>query len=168
MDYRKLNAKVVRDQYPLPRVDDSLDAVAGSRWFTTLDLKSAYSRIPVIPENQNKTAFSTPFGLNNFKRMPFGLANAPATFKRIIANLFRKELMQRVICYLDDILIYSHTIDRHLNLIDTVLEILQSVNLRLNSEKCSWFKKSVRFLGHIISEDGIATDNEKLNVVRDW
>ena len=168
VDYRKLNAKVVRDQYPLPRVDDSLDAVAGSRWFTTLDLKSAYSQIPVVPEDQNKTAFSTPFGLYNFKRMPFGLANAPATFQRIMANLFRKELMQGVICYLDDILVYSHTIDGHLKLIETVLERLQSVNLRLNSEKCSWFKKSVRFLGQIISEDGIATDDEKLKVVRDW
>ena len=76
--------------------------------------------------------------------------------------------MQGVMCYLDDIIIYSNTIDGHLKLIETVLERLQSVNLRLNSEKCSWFKKSVRFLGHIISEDGIATDNEKLKVVRDW
>ena len=168
VDYRKLNAKVVRDQYPLPRVDDSLDAVAGSIWFTTLDLKSAYSQIPVIPEDQNKTAFSTPFGLYNFKRMPFGLANAPATFQRIMANLFRRELMQGVICYLDDILIYSHTIEEHLKLIEIVLERLQSVNLRLNSEKCSWFHKSVSFLGHIISEDGIATDDDKLKVVRDW
>ena len=81
MDYRKLNAKVERDQYHLPRVDDSLDAVAGSRLFTTLDLKSVYSRISVVPENQNKMAFSTPFRLYNFKRMPFGLANAPANFQ---------------------------------------------------------------------------------------
>ena len=76
--------------------------------------------------------------------------------------------MQRVICYLDDIILYSNTIDGHLKLIETVLERLQSVNLRLNNEKCSWFKKSVGFLGHIISIDGIATDNEKLKVVRDW
>ena len=117
VDYRKLNAKVVRDQYTLPRVDDSLNAVAGSRCFTTLDLKSAYSQIPVVPEYQNKTTFSTPFGLYNFKRMPFGIANAPAAFQRIMANLSMKELMQRVICYLDDILIYSNIIDEHLTLI---------------------------------------------------
>ena len=93
------------------KVDNSLDAVSGSRWFTTLDLKSAYSQITKFPEDQHNTAFSTPFGLYNFKRMPFGIANAPASFQRIMANLFRKELMQRVICYLDDILIHSNTID---------------------------------------------------------
>ena len=80
VDYRKLNARVVRDQYPLPLCDDSLNDVAGSRWFTTLDLKSEYSQIPVVPDDQNKTAFSTPFSLYNFKRMLFGLANAPAIF----------------------------------------------------------------------------------------
>ena len=74
VDYRKLNTKVVRDQYPLPRVDNSLDAVAGSIWFTTFDLKVAYSKIPSVPEDQNKTAFSIPFGLYNFIRMPFSLA----------------------------------------------------------------------------------------------
>ena len=106
VDYRNLNKKTVRDAYPIPRIDDSLEALKGAKICSCFDLKSAYNQINVNKSDQHKTAFNSPWGLYEFTRMPFGLVYAPATFQKIMSNILRDEIFKYVICYLDDILVY--------------------------------------------------------------
>ena len=108
-DFRALNAKTVKDAYPLPRIDESMDALAGARWFSTLDLQSAYTQVPMHPDDQHKTAFTTPFGLCAHRRIAFGLCNAPAPFQRLMQTAFREEMFSILLCYLDDVLVFSST-----------------------------------------------------------
>ena len=117
IDYRQLNAVTIKDKYPLPRVDDTIDALFGAKYFTSLDLFSGYSQILVKPEDIHKTAFICEFGLFDFNRMSFGLTNAPATFQRAMAHIFRSVMYDYVLCYLDDIIIFSKTFVDHLNYI---------------------------------------------------
>ena len=167
-DFRALNAKTVGDAYPLPRIDESLDALAGARWFSTLDLQSAYTQVPMHPEDQHKTAFTTPFGLYEYRRMPFGLKNAPSTFQRLMQTVFRDELFTVLLCYLDDILVFSKSIEEQIERLDLVFSKLRHYGLKLQLKKCSFFKRSVIYLGHQISEQGISTDPEKINAVVNW
>ena len=120
-DYRALNAKTVRDVHPLPRIEECLDALRGARYFTSLGLQSAYNRIPTEKKDQHKTAFCTPFGLFEWTKMNFGLTNAPATFQLLMSGIFRNELFQILLCYLDDILVFGETIQRSLERLDLVL-----------------------------------------------
>ena len=145
-----------------------MDIVAGKKYYTSLDLKSAYNQIPVVREDQHKTAFISPLGLYQFVRMPFGLINAPATFQRIMINLFRDNKFENVVCYLDDIVIFSDNVDQHVETIDRVLSKLEEVGLKLNVDKCKFFKSKILFLGHKVSERGLEADDEKLKAVRDW
>lgn len=168
VDYRKLNLKTVRDAFPLPRIDESLDALLGAKYFTTLDLASGYHQIAMHPDDQHKTAFSTPFGLYEFTRMPFGLCNSPATFQRLMQNIFNDSVFQILLVYLDDLIIYSSTLEEHLTRLDKVLGRLEEHNLKLKGRKCHFFKDQVRYLGYVISAKGIATDPEKVNVVETW
>ena len=101
VDYHKLNEKTILDPYPIPRVDDSLDAVEGSIIFSCFDFKTAYNQVEINKGDQHKTAFSSPWGLFEFTRMSFGLVNTPATFQRIMSNIFREEIYKFVVCYLD-------------------------------------------------------------------
>ena len=107
MDYRQLNAKVKRDAYPLPRIDESLDILGGAKYFSTIDLASAYNQVEVAPADRHKTAFTTPFGLFKYNRMPVGLGGAPVTFQRVIQTIFRDELLEILIVYLDDIIVFQ-------------------------------------------------------------
>ena len=131
IDYRELNAKTHKDAHPIPRIDESFDATEGSKYFSTLDLQSAYNQIEVAVEDRAKTAFTTPFGLYEFTRMPFGLCNAPAIFQRLMQVIFRKQMYQTMLCYLDDILIFSKTIEEHIQRLDEVFEILEINGLKL-------------------------------------
>ena len=106
-DYRALNAKTIKDAHPLPRIDESMDAMKGARWFSTFDLQSAYNQVRMHPDGQHKTAFTTPFGLYEFTRMLFGLCNAPATFQRLMQTAFHNEFYTILLCYLDDIIIFA-------------------------------------------------------------
>ena len=161
IDYRTLNAKTVKDAYALPRIIESMDAMTGSKWFTTLDLQSAYNQVQMEPADQHKTAFTTPLGL-------FGLCNAPATFQRLMQTAFHAEMFNILLVYLDDIVVYSDTLDEHLARLDTVFTRLKSYGLKLEIRKCSFFKKSVKYLGHVVSSEGVATDPDKISAVRDW
>lgn len=168
VDYRKLNLKCQRDQFPLPRVEECFDVLHGASVFSTMDLTSGYNQIPVKESDRFKTAFTTPFGLYEYNRMPFGLSNAPATFQRLMQQCFREEIFQILLIFLDDIIVYSKTMDEHIQRLDTVFTILKKHGLKLKMKKCSFFKKSVRYLGHIVSQDGISTDEEKIKCVKDW
>ena len=167
-DFRALNAKTVKDAYPLPRIDESMDALAGAQYFSTLDLQSAYMQVPMHPDDAHKTAFTTPFGLFEHRRMAFGLCNAPGTFQRLMQTAFREEMFSILLCYLDDILVFSRTVAEHISRLDTVFTRLAEYGLKLARRKCDFFRREVRYLGHRVSADGIATDPEKVTAVQNW
>ena len=135
-DFRALNAKTVKDSYPLPRIDESMDALAGARYFSTLDLQSAYMQVPMHPDDAHKTAFTTLFGLYEHRRMVFELCNAPATFQRLMQTAFRNEMFNILLCYLDDLLVFSRTISEHIRRLDTVFTRLSEFGLKLELIKC--------------------------------
>ncbi|GBM26318.1 Retrovirus-related Pol polyprotein from transposon 297 [Araneus ventricosus] len=168
VDYRKLNEITKKDSYPLPRIDDTLDALNGSQWFTTLDLKSGYWQVEIRPEDREKTAFTTGQGLWQFKVMPFGLCNAPATFERLMETVLRGLSSEACLVYLDDIIIVGRTFEEHLNNLREVFQRLQKANLKLNPKKCRFFQKEVAYLGHVTSAEGVKTDPEKIKAVVVW
>lgn len=167
-DYRGLNAKTLKDAHPLPRIEESIDMLSGSKWFCSLDLRSAYNQVPMAEEDKYKTAFATPFGLMQWTVMSFGLCNAPATFQRLMNTVFREELFQTILCYLDDIMVAGSTIKETLERLETVLKKLCEYGLKVELRKCSFFQEEVIFLGHKVSANGIATDPEKVRVVKEW
>ncbi len=167
-DYRKLNNITRRDAFPLPRIDECLDALGGARFFSTLDLASGYHQVAMHPNDQHKTAFISPLGLYEWTRMPFGLTNAPATFQRVMQSAMSDFLFQIMLVYLDDILVYSKTWEDHLKRLEQVFLRLREIGVKLNPDKCCFGLKSVHFLGYVISSDGIATDPDKIAAVKEW
>lgn len=168
VDYRQLNAKTRKDAYPLPRIEESLDALAGARLFSTLDLTAGYNQIPMAEKDKQKTAFCTPFGLFEFNRMPFGLCNSPSTFQRLMERIFGDERYNSLLLYLDDIVVFSSSFETHLQRLEMVLGRLEKHNLKLKLDKCHFFQTEVRYLGHVISPLGVATDPEKIRAVVEW
>lgn len=139
MDYRQLNAKTIPDRYPLPRIDDLLHEATTAPYMSTIDLRSGYWQIAIDKQHKEKTGFITPFGIFVFKRMPFGLRNAPATFQRLM-DRFKIELKNiLVLAYLDDLIIRSFTFKQHLDDLATVFKRLQVFSLKVNREKCKFF-----------------------------
>ncbi|GFS82463.1 hypothetical protein TNCV_4777721 [Trichonephila clavipes] len=145
VDYRKLNSVTKKDVYPLPRIDDTLDCLKGAMFFSSMDLRSGYWQVEIDEADREKTAFITPEGLYEFKVMPFGLCNAPATFERMIDNFLRHFKWAMCLCYLDDIIVFSETFEDHLIRLRLVLKCLQEAGLKLNSKKCLLLPKK-RFI----------------------
>ena len=168
VDFRLVNSLTLKDSYPLPRIDDSIDALRGSKWFSTLDLASGYWQVPMAPEDVEKTAFATPFGLYQFKVMPFGLANAPATFERMMECVLSGLHWETCLIYLDDVIIFSKTYEEHIVRLHQVLTRLKEANLKLSPSKCKLFRPQVEYLGHVVSKDGVATDPKKMAAVTAW
>lgn len=168
VDYRQLNAKTRKDAFPLPRIEETLDALSGAKWFSTLDLASGYNQVSVAPQDREKTAFCTPFGLFEFNRMPFGLCNAPSTFQRLMERIFGDQSLHALLLYLDDIVIFSSTFDQHLDRLEMVLSRLQTHHLKVKLKKCHFFQTEVGYLGHVISADGVSTDPEKIRAIAEW
>lgn len=168
IDYRKLNAKTIPDAFPLPRIDDSLDALGKAKLFTTLDLASGYHQVAMDERDRQKTAFTTPFGLYEYMRMPMGLINSGATFQRMMSSTMSDLAFKILLVYLDDLLIYSSNFEDHLERLETVLSRLQQVGLKVNPKKCTFAQKSVEYLGHTVSADGIAASKEKTRAVSSW
>ena len=168
VDYRRLNNKTVKDAYPLPRIEESLHALSGAQLFTTLDLASGYHQIAMAPEDRQKTAFVTPFGLYEHARMPFGLTGAPATFQRLMNSIMSDVLFNFLLVYLDDLLIYSRTFESHLEHLEQILQKLRDAGLKLNIEKCHILREEVSYLGHTISKEGIGCQTEKTEAIQKW
>jgi len=168
VDYRTLNSVTRKDAYPLPRIDACLDAMATASWFSVFDLQSAYHQVLVNPADSDKTAFICPRGMFKFRKMPFGLCNAGATFQRLMDIIMSGLCFQVCLVYLDDIIVFSQTPEQHLVRLRIVLERLRSAGLKLKPEKCTLFQKSVAFLGHVVSGRGIETDPVKTQAVKEW
>ena len=169
IDFRKLNSRTKRDAYALPRIEEMYDCLYGARWFSSLDIKSAYWQVEVDEADKEKTAFTVgPLGFYECNRMPFGLCNAPATFQRLMENCFGDINMQSCLIYLDDIVVFSRTFEEHVERLSLVFERLAEAGLKLSPAKCRLFQDKIKYLGHIVSSEGIATDPEKIRCVKDW
>ena len=168
IDYRKVNAVTVKDAFPIPRIDDTLDRLVGAEYFSALDLMRGYWQVEVEEQDRNKTAFTTPFGLYEFNVVPFGLCNAPATFQRLMQMVLAGLQWDICLAYLDDIIIFSSTFRQHLDRLDQVLQRLANAGLTLKPSKCHLLRKSVNYLGHVISSTGIAIDPAKIDTVSSW
>ena len=162
VDYRRINAVTRKDAYPLPRVDDILETLAGSQLFSTLDLASGYWQVEVKPEDREKTAFITSEGLYEFNVLPFGLCNGLATFQHLMNILLAAIQWHDCLVYLDDIIVLGRSFDEHLKNLAKIFQRLREANLKLQVKKCVFGRETVKFLGHIISSAGIATDPERL------
>ena len=168
VDYRKLNALTKHDAYPLPRIDDSLDALGGSKIFSTLDLASGYWQVELDEEAKEKAAFVTRSGLWAWKVMPFGLTSAPATFERLMEKVLRGLHWETLLIYLDDVIIFAKDMSTHLQRLEEVLRRLKEAGLKLKPSKCQFFADSVNYLGHVVSRDGVSTDPAKVEAVTEW
>ena len=168
IDYRGLNDITVKNNFPIPRIDDLHDRLGKAKYFTKLDLYSGYHQISIRPGDEHKTAFTSRYGTYEFLVMPFGLTNAPATFQTAMTSLFTNWLDVFVIVYLDDILIYSPTQEEHLTHVRQVMEKLREHHWYCKLLKCEFARTSVEYLGHIVSNGKIAIDPEKMKAVTDW
>ncbi|KAL6352555.1 hypothetical protein LRP88_13019 [Fusarium phalaenopsidis] len=168
VDFRMLNAITVKDRTPLPLISELKDRLFGMKYFTALDLKGAYNLIRIKEGHEWKTAFRTKYGLFEYLVMPFGLTNAPAAFQRMINNVLREHLDIFVVCYLDDILIFSKTEEEHTEHVHKVLQTLQDAKLLVEPEKSKFHAPEVEFLGHIISHNEIRMDPKKVSAVKEW
>ena len=167
VDYRKLNSVTRKDAYPLPRIDDTLDTLYGSRWFSTLDLASGYWQVE-LAKDQHKTAFCIPNGLYEFRVMPFGLCNAPATFQRLMDLMLTGLQWSSCLVYLDDIIIMGKNFNDHLQNINLIFQRIRDAGLKLQPPKCKFFQEEVTYLGHLVSQKGISVDPTKIDKVEHW
>nr|VZH96027.1 unnamed protein product [Spirometra erinaceieuropaei] len=156
------------DVGPQDSSDTTLDVLAGNVMFSTLDLASGYWQVEVRPSDREKTAFAVPSGLYEFETMPFGLANAPSTFQRLMNQLLAQLIPTSCLVYMDDIIVLGKDFDSHLSNIRAVFSSLRQAGLTLKPAKCVFIKPRVKFLGHVVSAAGIETDDEKVTQIREW
>jgi hypothetical protein len=168
VDYRALNAITIKNRCTIPRIDALLDAVSGSKYFTSLDLTSGYHQILISEEDRPKTAFHTPFGHFQFKVLIEGLTNAPATFQTATNSIFHPYLRKFIVVYLDDILIYSRTDEKHKAHVRLVLDVLKREKFYVCKAKSTFAAEEIKFLGHIVNSEGIRPDPKKVEVVQNW
>lgn len=168
VDYRHLNAITLKHKHPMPIVDELLDEINGAQWFTKLDFSAGYHQIRMAAGDEYKTAFRTHQGLYEFMVMPFGLTNAPATFQSLMNVIFAELLRKGVLVFMDDILVYSKTLEEHLELLKKVFRILEKHQFLIKKSKCKFAQKTVDYLGHVISAAGVATDPSKVQAVKNW
>ena len=167
-DYRKLNLVTVKDVYPLPRIDDALSRLEKTRYFSSMDLQSGFWQIEVAPESREKTAFVTPDGLWQFKKMPFGLCNSPASFQRKMDIVLTGLKWNSCLIYLDDVVVFSSTYDEHLTQLNSVLTAIKEAGLRLKVNKCRFGETKLSMLGHIVEKNRIYPDPEKVRAIQEF
>ena len=168
VDYRRLNDVTIKDSYPLPNIEDTFDSLSGATYFCALDLASGYWQVDVHPDDRPKTAFLTREGLWQFKVMPFGLCNAPATFERLMEMVLRGLLWERCLVYIDDIVVYGRTFQETLQNLEAVLKRVKDAGLKLKPKKCELFTKEILYLGFRVSGEGVKPDPGKIEAVTKW
>ncbi|CAL9029774.1 unnamed protein product [Prunus brigantina] len=165
IDYRKLNTSTRKDHFPLPFIDQMLDRLSGHAYYCFLDGFSSYNQIPIAPEDQEKTTFTCPFGTFAYRRMPFGLCNAPATFQRCMMAIFSDMVERFMEVFMDDFSVFGSSFDDCLHHLSLVLKRCQETNLILNWEKCHFMVRQGIVLGHVVSSKGIEVDKAKINII---
>jgi hypothetical protein len=168
VDYRRLNVVTIKNKYPLPRIDILFDQLAGAQVFSKIDLRSGYHQIKICAEDIPKTAFTTRYGLFEYLVMSFELMNAPAHFMYLMNSVFMLELDKFVMVFIDDILIYSRSMEKHEEHLRIVLQRLRDHQLYAKFSKCEFWIKEVPFLGHVVSPEEIAVDLDKVKEVLEW
>ena len=161
VDYRRLNELTIQNRFPMPVMEEILEELVGSYYFTKLDMRSGYHQVRMHPEDEYKTAFKTHQGHYQFRVMPFGLTNAPATFQYLMNEVLAPFLRKFVMVFFDDILVYSPTLEAHVDHVQRVLEQLRAHKLYMKLSKCSFAQLQLEYLGHIISGAGVSTDPRK-------
>ena len=158
----------IKNRFPMPVIEEILDELSGSTVFTKLDMKAGYHQIRMLLEDEYKAAFKTHQGHYQFRVMPFGLTNAPATFQCVMNEVLKPFLRKFVLVFLDDILIYSPSMDLHLHHLEQVLQTLRKHHLHLKQSKCTFAQDRLEYLGHIISASGVSTDRSKISDMLKW
>lgn len=164
IDYRRLNDKTIEDKYPLPNINDILDRIGRAQYFTTLDLASGYHQVEMDEIDIEKTAFSTERGHYEFLRMPFGLKNAPSTFQRLMDSVLRG--IPNTMTYLDDVLVYSTSLQEHINTCQEIFKRFRTHNLKIQLDKSQFLQKTVQFLGHTLTSEGIMPNEQKIEAIK--
>lgn len=165
VDYRKLNEKTIDDRYPLPNINEILDKLGRCTYFSTIDLASGYHQIEMKQSDIPKTAFTVDHGHYEYTRMTFGLKNAPATFQRVMDNMLRDMIGKNCLVYMDDIVIYSSSLQEHIETLTKVFQRLRSHNFKAQLDKCEFLRKEIEFLGHIVTADGVKPNPKKINAI---
>jgi hypothetical protein len=168
IDYRPLNAVTIMNKYPLPRIGVLFDQLVGAKVFSKIDIRSDYYQIKIRASDIPKTAFSTRYGLYEYLVMSFGLTNSPAYFMYLMNSVFMPELDKFMVVFIDDILVYSRNEEEHAGHLHIVLQRLREHCLYAKLSKCDFWLKEIKFLGHTISQGGIAVDPDKVQEVMNW
>jgi hypothetical protein len=168
IDYRKLNSITIRDEHPLPRIDDMLDTFNGSQWFSSMDLASGYWQIEMDEKDAQKTAFITGEGLYEWVVMPFGLCNAPSTFQRMMHEVLGELIYTKAPVYIDDVNTHSKTFEQHMQDLEEVFLRIKEAGLKLRADKCKFCFNEIEFLGYVVGRDGIKTDEKKIEKVKNY
>ena len=169
IDYRQVNKTTTAIAYPLRNMDEILDKLSSAKYISKLDLSQAYHQIPLDPKSREVTTFSEPRrGLLHFIRLPYGLTNAPAVFQRIMDNLIKAAWEPYVFAYLDDVIIVSPTFEEHIKWLQTLLAALKPANLQINLKKPEFCCAEVKYLGYIVNEDGLKTDDDKVKPILEY
>lgn len=168
IDFQKLNNETITDKYPIPDINMIIQNLGKSRYFSTIDLESGFHQISIKPEDREKTAFSVNFNKFQFKRMPFGLKNAPSIFQRCVNDILQPYIGDFAYVYIDDVIVFSKTEKEHLEHISLIFEALHQANMKASDEKSHFFKEKIEYLGHIIMHNKITVDPEKIATIRDY
>jgi hypothetical protein len=168
VDYRKLNQQTREDPYPLPRIDDLIDELGDSRIFSALDLRSGFHQVPIKENSAYLTGFTTKFGVYEYIRLPMGLRNSPSVFQKLIDTCYQNLLRKCLVAFIDDLNVHSKTLDQHILDLEKLFYYTKKGGLVFNIDKCTFFREELKFLGYIITRDGVKTDDEKIKKVRDY
>ncbi|KYO27041.1 RNA-directed DNA polymerase-like protein [Alligator mississippiensis] len=168
IDYHVLNARMVVNQYTVPQVQEALDYLGGSKWFTMLDLRSGYYQIPLREPDKKKTAFICPLGFFQFECMPQGISGAPAMFHHLMEKVVIDMHLNQVLVYLDDLIVFGKTLEEHDERLLCMLDHLEAAGLRSMLDKCKFCQASVKYVRHIISQNGVSTYLEKVKAMTTW
>ena len=170
-DFRYLNAVTIKDAYPIPRIDESLSKLGDAKFFTTLDLGSAFWQVPLRKKDREKTGFACELGLYQWKRMPLGLCNATATFQRLMAQALTsvtKKYGNLVMCYVDDVVIATPTLEDHIDRLDEVFGCMKRAGFKCKPSKCEILRDSIKYLGRMVDRHGVRPDPEAVEAVLTW